>query len=323
MTVTIYKRSIVGVVLILLAGCSSKDEIQLVQQVGNLQSEEQAKVEMPSALEACRPDPGSPYYYRKVILVADTTGVQDVASDLPGLANLTSKRLYQHLDSVDRFKVLEARNAGFETMTLYTAASVSKLGRQYASQFVVKLELMDLTINSPKGWFSVLVGGSTQRNVVMKLYIYDTAYGSLFHSQQYQGTVDGDVVGYPGNGATVTIHWFKTDLGTKIDGMLKAMSMQINEKLACVPFSTKVTAVKGDNIYIDAGYLHGIKPGEKLRIYRRSDVWTSDGTQKREEKGGWIQVNSVFPNHSVASSSSTSNNKDDNHLDVNDVVRAW
>ncbi len=213
MTVTVYKLSIVGVVLILLIGCSSKDEMKIVQQVGNLQSEEQVKVEIPSALlEACRPFPGSPHYYRKVILVAGTTSVQDVASDLPGLANLTSKRLYEHLDSVDRFKVLVASNAGFESMAVHTPAIVSQLGRQYASQFVVKIELLDLTVNPSKGWFYELLGDSTQRNVRIKLYIYDTAYGSVFHSQRYQGKVKGNAVGYPGNSTTFTDPWFQTEL---------------------------------------------------------------------------------------------------------------
>ncbi len=317
MTVTIYKLAIVGVMLILLVGCSSKDEMQIVQQVGNRQSEEQAKVKMPSALESCKPNLGSPHHYRKIILVTGTTSAQDVASDLPGLANLTSKRLYQHLDSLDRFNVMAAHNTIFESMALDTAESASQLGRQFSSQFVIKLELLDLTMISPKMWFSVF----DKRNVVIKLNVYDTAYGSLFHSQRYQGTVSGDVVGYPGNGITVSMAWFKTDLGAKIDGMLKDMSMQINEKLACVPFSTQVTEVRGGDIYIDAGYNHGFKPGEKLRVYRRSEVWTPSGTQKQEEKGGWIQVDSVFPNHSIAGF--TKDDKGDRRVDVNDVVRAW
>ena len=317
MTVTRYKLSIVGVMLILLAGCSSIGEMLTAQQTDNRQSEDKSGVSAPTALEGCKPNLGSPHYYRKIILVAGTTAEQDVASDLPGLANLTSKRLYQHLDSLDRFKVMVAHNTSFDSMALDTAASASQLGRQHSSQFVVKLELVDLTMISPRMWISVF----NKRNVEIKLNVYDTAYGSLFYSQQYQATVNGDVVGYPGSGITVSTAWFSTDLGAEVDSMLKEMSMQVNEKLACVPFSTQVTAVKGGNVYIDAGYNHGIKPGEKLRVYRRSEVSTPNGVQKQEQKGGWIQVNSVYPNYSIAGFAK--NDKGDRRLDVDDVVRAW
>lgn len=319
MTVTTCKLSIVGVVLILLAGCSSIDEMQIAQQAGSLQNVGQAKVKTQSALESCSANLGSPHSYSKIILVAGTTSVPDVASDLPGLASLTSKRLYQHLDSLDRFKVMAAHKTSFESTVLDTAESASQLGRQFASQFVVKLELQDLTMISPKKWFSLF----NKRNVAIQLNVYDTAYGSLFDSQLYQGTVSGDVVGYPGNGITVSMAWFNTELGVKVDGMLKDMSMRINEKLACVPFSTAVTAIKGGNIYIDAGYNHGIRPGEKLRVYRRSEDWTPYGNQKKEEKGGWIKVDSVFPNHSIAAFAANNNSNNRLVVDVDDVVRAW
>jgi hypothetical protein len=317
MIVTKYKLSIVGVVLILLGGCAYKDEMWVVQEIDNQQS----KTQKLSALLSCKPEPGSPYYYRKSILVAGTTGVNDVARDLPDLANLITKRLHQHLDGLERFNALEARNTSFESMAVHTAARASQLGRHFASQFVVKLELQDLTIDSSEGWFSELFGAGTRRNVLIKLSIYDTEYGALFHSQRYQATVSGDVVGYPGNGATVSTSWFGTDLGEKINDMLKAMSMQINEKLACVPFSTNVTAVKGDDIYINGGYLHGIRPGETLRVYRRSEVWASEGIQIKEEKGGWIRVNTVFPNNSIAGIAG--DNVQGIRPNAGDAVRAW
>jgi hypothetical protein len=102
--------------------------------------------------------------------------------------------------------------------------------------------------------------------------------------------------------------------------------VQINEKLACVPFSTEVTAVKGDDIHINAGYLHGIRPGETLRVYRRSYLLLPDGTQqqgtqKQGEEEGWIRVNSVFPNYSIASP--TQDNVGGIPPDAGDVVRAW
>jgi hypothetical protein len=335
MTVTLYKLSIVGVLLVLLAGCSLTGEVPVAGQWDTLQSEEQAKVIKSGAFEVCLLEPGPPFSYRKAILVAGTLGVPDLPRDLPGLAYLTSKRLQAHLDALERFKVLAAHDTSFESMSVDTAARVRRFGRQHDSQFVVKLEILDLSMQSSGGWLSTLFAGSTQpklfrgstqRNVLIKLYIYDTEYGALFHSQQYQGTVSGNVVGYPGNGRSVTPSWFNTDLGTWVDEILKAISVQINEKLACVPFSTDVIAVKGKDIHINAGYLDGIRPGETLRVYRRNYIFLPDGTQqqgtqKQGTNDGWIKVNTVFPNHSIANV--TQEKEGGIQLDTGDVVRAW
>lgn len=323
MTVTFYKLWIVAVLSLLLVGCSLPGGLPFVGQ-GKKTSQAQARAVLQGtggALEACSPEPGTPFIYKKAILVAGTIGVPDLARDLPGLTTLTSQRLQMHLDALDRFNVFATHDSSFESMGPGTAGRVRQLGREYASQFVVKLDIEDLSVQPSGGWFDELLGGSDQRNVQMRLYIYDVEYGALFHSQQYQRTVSGDVVGYPGNGRTVASPWFNTDLGKQIDEMLQAMSMQINESLACVPFSAEVTSIRGNDIHINAGFLHGIRSGDTLRVYRRSDVLAPEDRQEQGENDGWIKVHTVFPNHSVASTA-----RDGivgYGLDTGDVVRAW
>jgi len=321
MTVSLYKLSIVGAVSLLLVGCSYTGRLPFVGQWASPQTEKQQGLEKTSAPDVCLPEAGSPFHFRKGILIAGTIGVPGLARDLPGLPNLTSWRLQTHLDALDRFNVLANHDTSFESRAMGTAAHVRQLGQEYASQFVVKIELEDLTIHSKGNWLTRLMGGSAKRNVMIKLYVYDTEYGALFHSKRYQRTVSGDVIGFPGESMSVTTPWFNTDLGKQIDDILKDMSMQINKKLACIPFSTEVTAIKGNDVYIKAGYLHGIRPGETLRVYRRSDILEPEGSQKQGKNDGWIRVYAVFPNHSVAVA-----NQDvvtGYRLDAGDIVRAW
>lgn len=321
MSVTFNKLSIVSVVLVLLAGCSYKGDVSLAERVNKRQDLSPATVEKKGGVDICSPETGSPFHFRKDILVAGTIGVSDVARDLPGLDNLTSRRLQTHLDALGRFNVLATHDSSFESMGAGTAVRVKHLGREHESQFVVKLELEDLTTHSSTGVLPKLLGGGTKRNVGMSLYIYGTEYGSLFHSQRYEGTASGNVVGYPGSGSTVTTPWFNTDMGATVDKILKTMSMDINEKLACVPFSTEVTSVKGNNVHIGAGYLHGIRPGETLRVYRSNDVLAPDGRKKQQPSEGWIKVHTVFPNRSIASAAE--DNLGIHRMDIADVVRAW
>ncbi|MGQ7846776.1 flagella assembly protein FlgT middle domain-containing protein [Granulosicoccus sp. 3-233] len=322
MTVTVYKLSIVAVVSLLLAGCSLPGKLPFVGLWKDTpQVSPTAAFESSGALESCSPDPGTPFSYRKAILVAGTISTPDLARDLPGLPTLTSLRLQTHLDELGRFNVFATHDSSFESMGPSTAGRVRQLGREYASQFVVKLDLEDLSIQPSGGWFDELLGGSDQRNIQMRLYIYDVEYGALFHSRQYQQTVSGDVVGYPGNGRTVSTPWFDTDLGKQIDTMLEGMSLEINEKLACVPFSAEVTSIRGNDIHINAGFLHGFRSGDTLRVYRRTDILEPDEIQQPGENDSWIKVHTVFPNHSIAS---TAQEGIGGYLiDTGDVVRAW
>ncbi len=321
MTDTFFRISIACAVLVLLAGCSFTGEFSANGQHAPQRNNVQASAEKPDPLQVCSPDQGAPFHFRKNILVAGTIGVSDLARDLPGLANLTSRRLQTHLESLEHFNVLATHDTSFESMAPGTAKRVRHLGREHASQFVVKLELEDLTMHSSGGWLRKMSGGRAQRNVLMKLYIYGTEYGAQLHSQIYQDTATGKVVGHPGRGNAVTTPWFKTDLGRKVDQILKAMSTQINEKLACIPFSTEVTAVEGNNIHISAGYLHGIRPGETLRVYRSNDLLAPDEIRKLSENEGWITVTTVFPNRSIATATQVS--LIGTRPDIGDVVRAW
>lgn len=322
MTVTFYKLWIVAVISLLLVGCSIPGELPFVGQWKDTpQTQALAALKGSGTLGACAPDPGTPFSYKKTILVAGTIDVPDLARDLPGLASLTSQRLQTHLDALGRFNVFATHDSSFESMGSGTAGRVRQLGREYDAQFVVKLDLEDLSLQPSGGWFDELLGGSDQRNVQMRLYIYDVEYGALFHSQQYQRTVSGDLVGFPGNGRIVSIPWFDTDLGKQVDEMLEAMSMQINQSLACVPFSAEVTSVKGNDIHINAGFLHGFRSGDTLRVYRRSDILVPQEREEQGEDDGWIKVHTVFPNHSIASKALEGTGG--YGVDIGDVVRAW
>lgn len=321
MTVSFRKLSIVGAVLVLLAGCSLTGEKPDAGLWNAQQSEELARAGKLDALSACPPEAGSPFAYRKALLVAGTIGASGIARDLPGLAPLTSQRLQTHLDATGRFNVYATHASSFESMGSGTAARVRQLGREYDSQFVVKIELEDLTVHSSRSWLRKLTGGSDKRSVMIKLYMYDVEYGSLFHSQRYQRTVKGKIVGYPGSGKTVAAPWFSTDLGKEIDDILTTMSRHINEKLACVPFAAEVTTLQGADIHLNAGFLHGIRTGETLRVYKRRNLLMPVETGKMGDNEGWISVHTVFPNHSIASA--VEGRFGDSRPDITDVVRAW
>jgi hypothetical protein len=323
MTVTFCKTASLAAVVVLLTGCSLGKMSPFAMQWNVQKSEDivSSKHEISDNAKACLPENGSPFHFRKDLFVAGTISTPGGAKDLPGLDHLTSKRLQAHLDTLDRFNVSAMHTESFQSMAASTAARVKQLGREHSSQFVLKLEIEDLAISASSNWLKKALGRGTKRNLAIKLYIYDSEHGALFHSKQYRGTVSGRVVGYPGNGNTVSTAWFNTNLGKKIDGILKSMSHEVAEKLACVPFSSEVIVVKGNEIHIDAGYLHGVRPGETFRAYPSGYSYASQSTELQQGNEVWLKVDSVFPSHSIASLVQV--NLLESSLDRGDVVRAW
>ena len=98
------------------------------------------------------------------------------------------------------------------------------------------------------------------------------------------------------------------------------MSDLISEKLACVPFSTEVIAIKGKDIHLSSGFLHGLRVGESLRVHNQTKtVSVANGSSQRADH--WVTVKSVFPDHSIAVNSQET--KGASRLAVGDVLRAW
>ena len=320
MTVTFYKLALVAAVVTILAGCSLGGEMP-PEGLGSAERGDEQNDVIPVSLQSCSPDAGSPFHFRKSILVAGTIGLPLLARDLPGLSTVTSMRLQAHLEELDHFNVAAMHNSSFKSTSPGAAARIRELGRDYESQFVVKVDIEDFAITSKGGLWSKLFGRNKERNIVLRLYVFDTEHGVPFYSQQYQKTVIGDVVGFRGNGNSVTTSWFETDLGKHVDEMLKAMTAKIDENLACVPFSTQVTSVREDKLKIAAGYRHGIRPGETLRVYPSGNIAKADGSPSIVDNKVWIKVNSVFPNHSIASISEGT--VDSEGLSTGDIVRAW
>ena len=320
MTVTFYKLAVVATVVTILTGCSLGGELP-PEGLGGVERRDEQAGEIPASLQSCSPDAGSPFHFRKSILVAGTIGLPVLARDLPGLSTVTSMRLQAHLEALDHFNVAAMHNSSFNSSSPGAAARIRELGRNYASQFVVKVDIEDFSITSTGGLLSKLFGRNKERNIVLRLSVFDTEHGVPFYSQQYEETVTGDVVGFRGNGNSVTTSWFETDVGKQVDEMLKAMSTQIDENLACVPFSTQVTSVKEDELKIAAGYRQGIRPGETLRVYPTGSLFEPDGSQSLVNNKVWIKVKSVFPNYSLASVSEGMVNIES--LSTGDIVRAW
>jgi len=159
MSVSFSKLSIALAVSTMLASCSFMGESPSAEQWNIQKASELAasgKALLPSE---CLPELGAPFSYRKNLLVVGSVSVPELARDLPGLARLTSARLQNRLDELTRLNVVANHESSFESMAADTPDLVKQFAREYKSQFVVKLDVLDLTVHSRGTWVYRLMGG--------------------------------------------------------------------------------------------------------------------------------------------------------------------
>ena len=272
----------------------------------------------------CDPQPGTPFYFRKVVAIAGITQEPDLARDLPGLAELSTSRLRHHMDRLDRFVLASANNVRFDPYDSQTAATVRQLGERHSAQFVATARFHDLSLHYPWGRIPLtertIFTPKIHRDLIASLYLFDAQTGTLLQNMDYQELVEGKVIGFPGNSINVQTSWFSTPYGSAVDALLGTMSHQLEEWLACIPFATRVRVVDGMDIHIEAGHLRGLRPGDELRLYNISQITGPRGPVVSETPGQWIKIQAVYPERSIARIKAEGEYP---HARLGDYVRAW
>ena len=168
-----FRLSMVAAVIATLAGCSLISEIPMPFGINQPATDGATLPDIKDIADgACLPAPGNPFAYKKAIHVAGTVSAPDLARDLPGLASLASRRLKTHLESAQRFNISAKHDASFTSSNDATAKLVMEYGSRHGSQFVVKVDLHDLTVSPLPGRFSKIFGTQKKRNVLMLSLIH-------------------------------------------------------------------------------------------------------------------------------------------------------
>jgi hypothetical protein len=159
------------------------------------------------------------------------------------------------------------------------------------------------------------------RNFGIDVFIHDGFTGTLLFSRNYRtagfwDAPDNEKLGF------FTPAFLKTDYGQNIRTLLGQVSQELNQKLQCEPFRTRIIGTQANKLTFNAGSVVGIQPGDQFRLLRKSIFYnTLDQAHiKLEDTGTRVVVNEVQPRFSVA-------NMDTNAVELNiqqdDVLMAW
>lgn len=107
----------------------------------------------------------------------------------------------------------------------------------------------------------------TDRRFDVEVFVYDGISGAMLARQMYAGQASGEVLQREGT-EFGSPRFFATDYGRMVQEQLQKVGQLLDEAVACLPMTARVVRVEGRQVYFDAGAEVGIRPGDRLQVYR-------------------------------------------------------
>lgn len=234
---------------------------------------------------------------------------------LEDAGRVVSARLGNALQSRGRVQVLNAHrmqlfqnisNAPTHQRFDNSLSNVVNVARELDAQFVVAGVIRDMSLVEPDAWGTSLLDqmqrgiglADTRRRFVVDLMVYDGFSGSPVYQERLSRVAnwDEDINVSEGLGADALRD---TDYGRVVASAVDAMGSAVQQALACQPFITRIRRVEGRQVHLSSGATAGLRPGDKLHLYRSFRYADQpDAMPELRDTGHIMSVNSVHPNFS-------------------------
>jgi len=285
----------------------------------------------------------SDQHYRKAIAVAGfglarpeqaTLGrLQNIEQDLPRtlINQLNRGRAVQALDATRLSLFRDPRRApSWETGQKRLTTSVAlatQLGAQYVVSGVVRElgEAGETQVKpDPSGSWAALLGlqkSATERRFVADVFIHDGLSGAMLFQRTYEATGAWTEERSANTGFASPKFW-RTPYGEQVSNTMTAMVEDIGEVIRCQPFMARIVASRGNRLHIEANAATGIRPGDKLQVYRTGTFYNLDLEPRTEltDVAAEVVVRQVQPQFVVAELASDAGGL---AIQRDDLVIAW
>lgn len=208
-----------------------------------------------------------------------------------GFASALSSKLHR-MGSLVVYENSQERLAGeiVNAPTLYTQQNTLTKAASFAKdvgvQFVVSGVVRDLGVESREAftnsyWHKLrrAVNNTNQkRRMTVDLFVHDGFSGAIVWQRTFTLSADWklDATMKVGFGSA---EFWQSDYGRAVNGMLDDMALLIEEQLRCQPFMTRIARVDGKVLHFNSGASTGIRPGDKLSVYRTFNFHDADRNQ--------------------------------------------
>ncbi|WP_148714159.1 flagella assembly protein FlgT middle domain-containing protein [Chitinolyticbacter meiyuanensis] len=169
---------------------------------------------------------------------------------------------------------------------------VRRLARQHATQFVVAGVINDMSTEGER--YTLSYGANDVRQGERKLgfivplldffepglkatprtryfdtdlLLFDGVSGALISRKRFTARAGGEVA-MRGGTQFGSASFYDTGYGAAVAQQLDEMVRTTQAELGCLPFSARVVRAERGQVYLDAGSMAGLKPGDRLQLYR-------------------------------------------------------
>lgn len=203
--------------------------------------------------------------------------------------------------------------------------------QQLDTQYIVSGVIRDLSMNDPsvmtesnwlKDTYNKLDYKSDKhlRHFSIDLFIHDGFSGSLLEQQHYATAGKWPLDSSKRTGFA-TPAFNDTDYGQKINALLDEISRDLVQSLRCLPFSSRITQVDNNQVWINSGLNSGLSRGDKLTVYRKNMFLTKLGSQPLNLSTQiWLTLDDIQP---TSARGRIDGSVSEHNIQPQDIVMFW
>ncbi len=188
--------------------------------------------------------------------------------------------------------VMNAPTSSTQQRTLTNAAMVAK---DMGVQFVLSGVIRDMSVTDPdsmnnsvaasfkRGWGGLTGWGDYDysRTFALEVFLHDGFNGSIVFQKFYRIRAPWREARNAALGFATEAFW-QTDYGDQVGELLDNVAHELSDRLRCQPFMTRISKVNGKVLHFGSGAAAGIRPGDKLSVYRTFQFQDAAQTQQLE-----------------------------------------
>ena len=223
----------------------------------------------------------------------------------------------------------EAINAPSHYSEQQTVTKAADFAQQMGAQFVVSGVIRDMGVEDEAAFGTSYwerfrrfnQHANQKRSFEVELFVHDGFSGAIVWQRNFSIKANWTAEAQQKVGFGTPEFW-RNEYGQAVAELVDDMAAMVNEQLRCQPFMTRIARVDGKTLHFSAGASSGIRPGDKLALYRTANFYDADllkGVELTNVKTALIvsQVHPDFASGAISIDPGRLNIQED------DVLVAW
>ncbi|MFT7372960.1 MAG: hypothetical protein ACI9T9_001654 [Oleiphilaceae bacterium] len=220
--------------------------------------------------------------------------------------------------------LINAPSSYTEQKTLTKAAAFAK---QTGAQFVVSGVVRDLGFEDEAAFGTSFWSklkrfqANTKRRFSVDVFVHDGFSGAIIWQKNFalsaKWTTDPDKkIGFG------SAEFWQDNYGAAVGSLVNEMATMVDEQLRCQPFMTRISRIEGKTIHFLSGASSGVRPGDKLALYRTFNFYDA-GLLKGVELTNVKTTLTVSQVHPGFASGTILVDPGRLNIQIDDLVIAW